>query len=166
MAGMFVTGNSLFATIGLGTMIVVLAAMVGSLTVLPAVLSRLGDKVDLGRVPFFGRGSRDDGRWARFIGAVLRRPWPAMLVSGLIARPRPARVEHAHQAPEPDRPPAGSPDRADVRAHPAGLPRVPDPAVVVVKAPSVDTPQMRRAYDQFRQRRSQQASCTRPSPSA
>ena len=80
MAGMFVTGNSLFATIGLGTMIVVLAAMVGSLTVLPAVLSRLGDG-RLGRVPFFGRGSRDDGRWARFIGAVLRRPWPAMLVS-------------------------------------------------------------------------------------
>ena len=35
MAGMFVSGNSLFATIGLGTMIVVLAAMVGSLTVLP-----------------------------------------------------------------------------------------------------------------------------------
>ena len=39
MAGMFVSGNSLFTTIGLGTMIVVLAAMVGSLTVLPAVMS-------------------------------------------------------------------------------------------------------------------------------
>ncbi len=36
MAGMFVSGNSLFTTIGLGTMIVVLAAMIGSLTVLPA----------------------------------------------------------------------------------------------------------------------------------
>ena len=35
MAGMFVAGNSLFKTIGLGTMIVVLAAMIGSLTVLP-----------------------------------------------------------------------------------------------------------------------------------
>ena len=35
---------------------------------------RLGDKVDWGRVPFFGRGSRDDGPWARFIAAVLRRP--------------------------------------------------------------------------------------------
>ncbi len=36
MAGMFISGNSLFTTIGLGTMIVVLAAMIGSLTVLPA----------------------------------------------------------------------------------------------------------------------------------
>ena len=53
MAGMFVSGNSLFSTIGLGTMIVVLAAMIGSLTVLPALLHRLGDRVDFGRIPFF-----------------------------------------------------------------------------------------------------------------
>ena len=53
MAGMFVAGNSLFKTIGLGTMIVVLAAMIGSLTVLPAVLHRLGDNVDRGRIPIF-----------------------------------------------------------------------------------------------------------------
>ena len=51
MAGMFVSGNSLFATIGVGTMIVVLAAMIGSLTVLPALLHRLGDRVDFGRIP-------------------------------------------------------------------------------------------------------------------
>ena len=105
MAGMFVSGNSLFATIGLGTMIVVLAAMVGSLTVLPALLSRLGDRVEWGRVPYFGRGSRDDGRWARFIAAVLRQPWAAMLVSAgaLLILALPA-LEHAHEAPEPDRP--------------------------------------------------------------
>ena len=74
MAGMFVSGNSLFTTIGLGTMIVVLAAMVGSLTVLPAVLHRLGDKVDKGRIPLFRGRPRDDGPWGRFIGGVLRRP--------------------------------------------------------------------------------------------
>ena len=48
MAGMFVAGNSLFATIGLGTMIVVLAAMVGSLTVLPAVAVPVGRQGRLG----------------------------------------------------------------------------------------------------------------------
>src|SRR3954447_12247529 len=67
MAGMFVAGNSLFQTIGLGTMIVVLAAMVGSLTVLPALLHRLGDRVDLGRIRLFRSHARDDGRWGRFV---------------------------------------------------------------------------------------------------
>ena len=69
MAGMFVSGNSLFTTIGLGTMIVVLAAMIGSLTVLPALLYRLGDKVDRVRIPFFRGRPRDDGPW----GALHRR---------------------------------------------------------------------------------------------
>ena len=69
MAGMFVSGNSLFTTIGLGTMIVVLAAMIGSLTVLPALLYRLGDNVDRIRIPFIRGRPRDDGPWARFVGA-------------------------------------------------------------------------------------------------
>src|SRR5204862_7426195 len=81
MAGMFISGNSLFNTIGLGTMIVVLAAMLGSLTVLPALLHRLGDKVDKGRIPLSRRRLRDDGRWGNLIGAVLRRPVVAVVVS-------------------------------------------------------------------------------------
>ena len=153
MAGMFVSGNSLFATIGLGTMIVVLAAMVGSLTVLPAVLSRLGDKVDWGRVPFFGRGSRDDGRWARFIAAVLRRPWTAMLVSGgsLLILALPALGMHTKLPNLTDLPH----DLAIVRTYDRiqqAFPGSQTPAVVVVKATNVDTPQMARAYDRFRQR--------------
>ena len=46
MAGMFLTGGATFASFGLATMMVVAVAMVGSLTVLPALLSRLGDNVD------------------------------------------------------------------------------------------------------------------------
>ena len=115
MAGMFVSGNSLFTTIGLGTMIVVLAAMIGSLTVLPALLHRLGDKVDLGRIPLFRGGPRDDGPWGRFIGGVLRRPVAAALVSGgaLLVLALPA-LGDAHEAPEPDRPAARPEDRADL----------------------------------------------------
>ena len=45
-------------------MIVVAAAMVGSLTVLPAVLHRLGDRVDAVRIPIFDGSPRDDGPWA------------------------------------------------------------------------------------------------------
>ena len=54
MSGMLITGNATFASFGVATMIVVAVAMLGSLTVLPAVLSKLGDRVERGRVPFTG----------------------------------------------------------------------------------------------------------------
>jgi uncharacterized membrane protein YdfJ with MMPL/SSD domain len=153
MAGMFVSGNSLFATIGLGTMIVVLAAMIGSLTVLPAVLSRLGDKVDWGRIPLFGGDSPDDGRWAHFIAAVLRRPWTAMLVSAgaLLILALPAVGMHTKLPNLTDLPH----DLKIVRTYDRiqrAFPGSQTPAVVVVRATNVDTPQMRSAFDRFRQR--------------
>src|ERR671931_754241 len=55
MAGLFLTGDKSFASFGVATMMVVAVAMLGSLTVLPALLSRLGDKVDRLRVPLVGR---------------------------------------------------------------------------------------------------------------
>ena len=50
MAGMLLTGSKVFDSIGVGAMLVVFTAMVGSLTVLPALLGRLGDKVEKGRI--------------------------------------------------------------------------------------------------------------------
>ena len=52
MTGMFLMGNQTFTSFGIGTVLVVAIALVGSLTVLPAVLSKLGDRVDRGRIPF------------------------------------------------------------------------------------------------------------------
>lgn len=46
MAGMFLTGNKVFTAIAVGTMLVVAVAVAGSLTVLPALLSKLGDNLD------------------------------------------------------------------------------------------------------------------------
>ena len=60
MAGMLFAGKD-FASFGVATMIVVAMAVIGSLTVLPALLSKLGDKVDRLRVPFVHRLRRDDG---------------------------------------------------------------------------------------------------------
>ena len=54
MAGMFLTGSATFMSFAVGTILVVAVSMLGSLTVLPAVLSKLGDKVEKGRVPFVG----------------------------------------------------------------------------------------------------------------
>jgi uncharacterized membrane protein YdfJ with MMPL/SSD domain len=153
MAGMFISGNSLFATIGLGTMIVVLAAMIGSLTVLPAVLHRLGDKVDKGRIPIFRGRSRDDGPWGRFIGGVLQRPVRAMLLSAgsLLVLALPAVNMHTKLPNLTDLPH----DLMIVRAYDRiqhAFPGSQTPAVVVVKAAKVDTPQLSHAYDLFRQR--------------
>ena len=76
MAGMFLSGDQTFMSFSIGTMIVVAVAMLGSLTVLPAVLSKLGDKVEKGRIPFtHGRRTAGDGGiWGVVVDAVLRRP--------------------------------------------------------------------------------------------
>jgi uncharacterized membrane protein YdfJ with MMPL/SSD domain len=139
MAGMFVSGNSLFTTISLGTMIVVLAAMIGSLTVLPALLHRLGDKIEWGRIPIFQGRQRDDGMWSRVVGAVLRHPWTALVLAGgaLLVLALPAfslKIVRTYERIQ------------------AAFPGSQTPAQVVVRAPKVDTPQMLRAYDLFRQR--------------
>jgi uncharacterized membrane protein YdfJ with MMPL/SSD domain len=48
MAGMLFAGSKIFTSIGIGTMIVVFASLVGSLTVLPALLGKVGDRVERG----------------------------------------------------------------------------------------------------------------------
>jgi RND superfamily putative drug exporter len=153
MAGMFISGNSLFTTIALGTMIVVLAAMIGSLTVLPAVLYRLGDRVDWGRIRIFGGRPRDDGPWARIVGGVLRRPLRSLLLAGgaLFLFALPALGMHTKLPNFTDFPQ----DLKIVRTYEriqAAFPGSQTPAQVVVRAPNVETPQMLRAYDLFRQR--------------
>ena len=55
MAGMFLTGDKTFMSFAMATILVVAIAVLGSLTVLPALLSRLGDKVNKGRIPFLQR---------------------------------------------------------------------------------------------------------------
>jgi uncharacterized membrane protein YdfJ with MMPL/SSD domain len=84
MAGMLFAGNTVFTSIGLGTMIVVFVAIVGSLSVLPALLHKLGDRVEKGRIPFVRRGGRDgESRfWGAVLRPVLRHPWVAIVLGG------------------------------------------------------------------------------------
>ena len=85
MSGMLLTRDATFASFGIATMMVVAVAMLGSLTVLPAVLSTLGDRVDRGRVPFTGklRGTGGEGRiWGAILDRVLRRPVVSVLLAG------------------------------------------------------------------------------------
>ena len=68
MAGMYFTGDNGFASMATGTILVVGVAMIGSLTVLPAMLSKLGDRVDKGRIPFLGKRLASAQRVARVVG--------------------------------------------------------------------------------------------------
>jgi uncharacterized membrane protein YdfJ with MMPL/SSD domain len=84
MAGMYLGGISNFASFATGTIMVVAVAVIGSLTVLPALLSKLGDRADRGRVPLVGRIKRrvgEIGIWSRVLDQVLRRPLVSALVS-------------------------------------------------------------------------------------
>ena len=155
MAGMFVSGNSLFTTIGLGTMIVVLAAMVGSLTVLPAVMlaARRPDRPRSASRSAAG-GRATTGRGAASSAGVLRRPLLALLVSGgaLFVCALPALQMHTKLPNLTDLPHDLKIVRTYERIQQA-FPGSQTPAVVVVKAPKVDTPQMRAAYALFRDAR-------------
>jgi RND superfamily putative drug exporter len=82
MAGMLLSGNATFTSFAVGTMTVVAVAMFASVSILPAVLSKLGDRVEVGKVPFLGRlRRRREGRsmWAGIIERVMRRPLVSLL---------------------------------------------------------------------------------------
>jgi uncharacterized membrane protein YdfJ with MMPL/SSD domain len=87
MAGMFLSGDKTFMSFSVATMIVVLVAMLGSLTVLPALLGRLGDKIEKARVPFLHRfrSKEGDGRvWGALLDRVLKRPVVAFVAAAAI----------------------------------------------------------------------------------
>ena len=76
MAAMFLTGLGTFIGMAEATAIVVIVAMLGSLTVLPALMALRGDRVERGRIPFLGRRrTRTESRvWAAIIRPALARP--------------------------------------------------------------------------------------------
>src|SRR3954447_24161443 len=87
MAGMFISGDKTFISFAMGTIIVVAVAVFASLTVLPAMLSWLGDRVEKGRVPFLKRGGRGVGEsrfWAGLTGAVMRHPGISLVGTGAL----------------------------------------------------------------------------------
>ncbi|CAL9402326.1 MMPL family transporter [Streptomyces sp. enrichment culture] len=85
MAGMLFTGLAEFEAMGLASLMVVAVAMVGSVTVLPALLSLLGERVEKGRLPFLRRRRANGGNDSRFWTAVLKRVLARPLTAALVA---------------------------------------------------------------------------------
>jgi len=83
MAALVLTGLGVLASIGLGTSLVVLVAVATALTLLPALLTLLGDRIDAGRLVGRRRTARqaEDGAWWRFAHRVSGRPWPYLIVA-------------------------------------------------------------------------------------
>ncbi|MFQ5794969.1 MAG: MMPL family transporter [Candidatus Bipolaricaulia bacterium] len=82
LLGMFIVPTTVFRSIALGAILVVIAAMLASLTLLPAVLSLMGNKVNSLRIPFLQRGTATrtagererGGFWNWVTRGVMRRP--------------------------------------------------------------------------------------------
>ena len=149
MAGMYLAGDKTFGSMATGTIMVVAVSVLGSVTVLPALLSRLGDKVMLGRVPFIGR-RRDRGETARVSGwimdRVLRRPVVAAVLSGglLVALAVPAFSLHTAVPGLQGLPHKLAIVRTLDRIQTA-FPGGPTPAQVVLSGRNVDSPQVQKA---------------------
>jgi RND superfamily putative drug exporter len=146
MAGMLLAGNPVFTSIGIGTMIMISVAIVGSLTILPALLSKLEDRVDRGRIPVVSRLQRpgDDSRfWGAIVSWVTRRPVVSLVVTSaaLLALATPALGMHTRLLSYTDLPTSLPVIKAydDIQK---AFPGAQIPAEVIIKAPNVRAPQI------------------------
>jgi uncharacterized membrane protein YdfJ with MMPL/SSD domain len=159
VAGLLLAGDGVLSSIAVGSMLVVLVAVIGSLTVLPALLARLGHRVDKGRIPLLGRWlerrrQRGGGAWARAVGTVLRRPLLSAMSAGLLlavlAAPalnlQTKTLSPTEVLPK-DLPIIKTYDRIQ-----AAFPGAQEPATVVVKAADVTSPPMQAAIDALHRR--------------
>jgi uncharacterized membrane protein YdfJ with MMPL/SSD domain len=153
MSGMLLTGNKVFYGMAEAAMLVVAAAVIGSLTLLPAMLALLGDRVERGQLPLVSRLRRPAGQsrvWTAILDRVLAHPaltvGAAASVLVVLALP----VLRLHTA---------EPGVSDLPQNTAALqtynriqqvfPGGPAPAVVVVEAPDITSPAMVAAGQAF-----------------
>ncbi|SDW77161.1 putative drug exporter of the RND superfamily/hypothetical protein [Amycolatopsis xylanica] len=153
MAGMFFSGNGIQIGIAESTILVVLIAVVGSLTVLPAMLALLGDRTAKGRIPFLHKLSarRTGAGWDKVLGWVLRKPVVAALISGgaLLALAAPATLLHTSDPGFGDLQPDALPALQTYQRIQDAFPGSSAPAKIVVKSADVTSPEARAAIEAF-----------------
>ena len=166
MAGMLFTGSKIFTSIAVGSMLMVAVALIGSLSVLPALLSKLGDRVDRGRLPFVGRLQRRRSEprvWGYVLDRVVRRPLVSALLAGglLVGLAIPALSLHTQLLSFTDLPKSvsivGTYDRIQ-----AAFPGAQAPAEVVVKADDVTAPAIQQQITRLEQQALATGQMSRP----
>ncbi len=181
MAGLLFAGSKIFESLGIGAMIVVSMSMIGSLTVLPALLGRLGDRVDRGLIAVVAaaimalvrrrprllvrlatrrtflqraKGDRLESRlWGLLLRPSLRHPLVAAGTSTtlLVALALPAFGMHVTLTGFSDLP-AKLPIAQTYEAIQHAFPGSPSPATVVVHASDLATPAAEAAFSELRRR--------------
>ncbi|MGW1273291.1 MMPL family transporter [Streptomyces sp. NPDC002491] len=165
MAGMLFTGLATFEAMGLASLMVVAVAMVGSVTVLPALLSLLGHRVEKGRIPFLhpdkrrrsgkgGRAAQGSRFWSAVLKAVLAKPGVSLVVAAgaLLAIAAPAvgmKTQNLTLDQEfGDSLPIVQTYNRVNDAFPGGS----EPAEVIVKADEINAPDVQAALQAFKER--------------
>jgi RND superfamily putative drug exporter len=157
MSGMFLSRMMIFEGFAIAAILVVLVAVIGSVTVLPALLSVLGDRVDFGRVPGLARMRRPgDGSkvWGAILGRVLKRPRVSVVAAagGLLVLAIPLFGIHTEQLGLDKLLPADASIMQSYDRITAAFPGGPTPARVVVTAPDVESGAVRAAVADFKLR--------------
>jgi RND superfamily putative drug exporter len=86
MAALALTGVGFLTTIGLATSMIVAVAVAAALTLLPAMLSLLGDRIEAGRIIGRRRTHKpaEETTWWRLAHRIAARPWPYLVAAVLI----------------------------------------------------------------------------------
>jgi RND superfamily putative drug exporter len=86
MGALVLTGVGFLASIGLATAMVVLFAVATAITLLPAILSLLGDRIDAGRIVGRRRVPKpaQATAWWRLAHRISARPWPYLVAGAVV----------------------------------------------------------------------------------
>jgi RND superfamily putative drug exporter len=176
MAGMFLTGMHIFDGFALASILVVAIAMLGSVTVLPALLSMLGDRIDWGRRksrrhrqasvaspastaltaqaahqarPVTATGGR---LWNATMAKVLNHPksFAALATGALVVLAIPALGMKTQSLGVNQLLPSTSPLVQTYNEISAEFPASPSPGMIVVQTPDVASPAVTQAVDAFK----------------
>ena len=146
MAGMLLAGNAVLTSLAMGTMVVVAIAVVGSLTVLPAVIALLGRAVGWARAPVLAR-RRPRGPspgWRAVVARVLRHPARSVAIAtGVLLAPAAPALHLRTVDPGTVGLPQNLPIIATYHRIQAAFPGAPLAGAVVVQAPDVTSPPVR-----------------------
>jgi RND superfamily putative drug exporter len=156
MAGMYFGGTPTFTSFATGTIIVVAVAVVGSLTVLPALLAWLGDRVEKGGVPIIRNqpwNAPESSVWARILTPVLRHPAVSAIAAAALLLVLAIPTLHLHtESPGTETLPQNLSVIKTYNKVQAAFPGGPIPAVVIVSADDVTSPEVSGAITDLRKR--------------
>src|SRR3954451_8414750 len=153
MAGMMLSGDRTYLSMGIAAILVVATAMLGSLTVLPALLARLGDKIDRGKIPFLHRLRREGGEnrfWGAILTPVMRHPAISAVAATTVLLVMALPVLKLHTAQSGlDTLPKNVPTVSTINKIQESFPGSADPALVAIKA-DADAPATVRAIAELK----------------